>query len=85
MELNADTVKEQVKAKKADLEKFAKEAQDELTSRNQNIQKQNTELQELVRKFQSEIDKRMGAIESLETLVATPKPKVVPKPKEKKG
>ena len=72
--LTTDSIKEQIKAKKADMEKFAKEAQDELNARNQKIQADTNELQELVKKFQSQVDKRAGAIESLEALIALPKP-----------
>lgn len=85
--LTPETVKAQIKAKEEDFEKFAKEAQDDLAARNQKLQQDQSDIQALLRSYQSEVDKRAGAIESLKALIEDKKdntPKVLPKPKTKK-
>lgn len=66
-------IKAQIKAKEDEFKQFSEDAQKELDRRNQDIQKAQSDLQALLRQYQSDVDRRAGAIESLKALVSEPK------------
>jgi uncharacterized protein YdaT len=79
-------IEDQIKVKKSEAEAFSASAQEELNKRNREIQKQTADLQNLARSFQTEIDKRAGAIESLQAII-TPTdtdPKIIELPNQTK-
>lgn len=70
----ADQIRETIKTKEQEVIAFSKAAQDEVNKRQQAIQQSQIELQNLVRSFQKEIDRREGAVEQLKALIGETKP-----------
>lgn len=83
MELNVDNIREQIKTQEAEVIAFSKSAQEEINKRQQNVQTAQMELQNLVKQYQKEIDRKEGAIEGLKVLIGEQTP-VEDKPKARK-
>lgn len=76
-------IKAQLKVKELEAETFSKKAQEDLNQRGQVIQQANQDLQTQVRIYQSEIDKRLGAIEALKAMIGETKAEKKPRKTKK--
>lgn len=83
-----DTLKnellEKIKTQEQGTIEFANSAQTEVNKRQQEIQQKNVELQNVIKAFQKEIDRREGAIDQLKALVTDEPVEDTPEPKTKK-
>lgn len=69
-----DEIRNTIKTKQDEVVAFSKAAQEEVNQRQQAIQQAQIELQNLVRSFQKEIDRKEGAVEQLKALIGEDKP-----------
>jgi len=84
-----NTTKDQLTAKVETLKKeaqaFATAAQEEVNKKSQELQQKQGELQNLVKSFQKEIDRREGAIAAINDLLGVPLAPQEPKVAKKNG